>query len=102
MSSCVATIVALAVVLGPLDEARAQRGASAARGTVAQLAWLAGTWRGGDGPISFEERWTPPAGGAMLEHGHGAAAARTGLKPQKIFGCGAHSADLRRNVSRLQ
>ena len=26
MSSCVATIVALAVVLGPLDEARAQRG----------------------------------------------------------------------------
>ena len=66
MSSCVATIVALAVVLGPLDEARAQRGAPAARATVAQLAWLAGTWSGGDGPVSFEERWTPPAGGAML------------------------------------
>jgi len=65
MSSGVATIVALAVVLGPLDEARAQRG-TRARGTVAQLAWLAGTWRGGDGPVSFEERWTPPAGGAML------------------------------------
>ena len=73
MSGCAATIIALAVVLGPLDEARAQRGATprpggapAARGTVAQLAWLAGTWSGGDGPVSFEERWTPPAGGAML------------------------------------
>ena len=66
MSSCVATIVVLAVVLGRLDEARAQRGAPDVRGTVAQLAWLAGTWRGGDGPVSFEERWTPPAGGAML------------------------------------
>jgi hypothetical protein len=66
MSSCVATIVALAIVLGPLDEAGAQRGAPAARGAIAQLAWLAGTWSGGDGPVSFEERWTPPAGGAML------------------------------------
>ena len=65
MSSCVATIVALAVVLGPLEEARAQRGTQT-RGTIAQLAWLAGTWSGGDGPIRFEERWTPPAGGAML------------------------------------
>ena len=66
MSSCVATMVALAVVLGPLDEARAQPDTPSARGTVSQLAWLAGTWRGGDGPVSFEERWTPPAGGAML------------------------------------
>jgi Domain of unknown function (DUF6265) len=65
MSSSVATIVALAVVLGPLDEGRVQRGAPA-RDTINQLAWLAGTWRGGDGPVSFEERWTPPAGGAML------------------------------------
>jgi hypothetical protein len=65
MSGYAATIIALAVVIGPLEEARAQRDTQA-RGTVAQLAWLAGTWRGGDGPVSFEERWTPPAGGAML------------------------------------
>ena len=36
---------------------KAARRPRAARST--QLAWLAGTWRGGDGPVSFEERWTP-------------------------------------------
>jgi Domain of unknown function (DUF6265) len=65
MSNCVTTIIAVAVILGPLEDARAQRG-EPAHATVAQLAWLAGTWSGGDGPVSFEERWTPPAGGAML------------------------------------
>jgi len=65
MSGYAATIIALAVVIGPLDEARAQRDTQA-RGTIAQLGWLAGTWTGGDGPTRFEERWTPPAGGAML------------------------------------
>jgi hypothetical protein len=65
MSNCVTTIIAVAVILGPLEDARAQRG-KPANATVAQLAWLAGTWSGGDGPVSFEERWTAPAGGAML------------------------------------
>ena len=37
-----------------------------APGTIAQLAWLAGTWKGGSGALAFEERWTPPSGGAML------------------------------------
>jgi hypothetical protein len=37
-----------------------------ARATLAQLAWLAHTWTGSDGPVTFEERWTPAAGGAML------------------------------------
>jgi hypothetical protein len=36
------------------------------RASIAQLSWLAGTWTGGGGPVSIEERWTPPAGGAML------------------------------------
>jgi len=27
---------------------------------------MAGTWSGGAGGATFEERWTPPAGGAML------------------------------------
>ena len=65
MSNCVTTIIALAVILGPLEDARAQRGKPTSA-TVAQLAWLAGTWSGGDGPVRFEERWTTPAGGAML------------------------------------
>lgn len=65
MSNCVTTIIALAAILGPLEDARSQRG-KPANATVMQLAWLAGTWSGGNGPVSFEERWTPPAGGAML------------------------------------
>ena len=40
--------------------------AAAARGTLAQLAWLAGDWAGTTGRASIEERWTPAAGGAML------------------------------------
>jgi hypothetical protein len=66
MIGCVATFVAMAVILGPLDEARAQRGKPAARAGITQLAWLAGTWTGHDGPVAFQERWTTPAGGAML------------------------------------
>jgi hypothetical protein len=37
-----------------------------ARATIADVAWIAGTWAGGGGAVSLEERWTPPAGGAML------------------------------------
>ena len=37
-----------------------------ARATIADIAWFAGGWQGGTGPLTFEERWTPPAGGAML------------------------------------
>jgi hypothetical protein len=66
MTGCVATFVALAAILGPLDEARAQGSKPAARAAIAQLAWLAGTWNGADGPVAFQERWTSPAGGAML------------------------------------
>jgi hypothetical protein len=59
-------IMALALVLGPLDEAHAQGSQPGARATLTQLAWLAGVWSGGDGPLIVEERWTPAAGGAML------------------------------------
>jgi hypothetical protein len=37
-----------------------------AQATLADVAWIAGTWIGGQGPLSLEERWTPAAGGAML------------------------------------
>ena len=60
----VATLL-LTMALGLADHSYAQRG-KPARGTLTQLAWLAGTWTGGDGPVAFEERWTTAAGGAML------------------------------------
>jgi hypothetical protein len=41
--------------------ARAQPG-QPVRASISQLSWLAGAWAGGNS----EERWTPPAGGAML------------------------------------
>jgi hypothetical protein len=34
--------------------------------TIAQVAWLAGTWTGAAGQSTVEERWTPPAGGSIL------------------------------------
>ena len=37
-----------------------------AQGRIDQLAWLGGTWIGTTDTGVFEERWTPPAGGAML------------------------------------
>jgi hypothetical protein len=37
-----------------------------ARATVADLAWLAQNWTSDGKTVSIEERWTPPAGGAML------------------------------------
>ena len=65
MSIGTATLaLTLAIVLS--GDARAQSGKPAARGTLTPLAWLAGTWVGGNGPVTFEERWTPAAGGAML------------------------------------
>jgi hypothetical protein len=40
--------------------------ATSAKATIADMAWLAGTWKGQMGAASLEERWTPAAGGAML------------------------------------
>jgi hypothetical protein len=39
---------------------------AAARATIADIAWIAGNWTGAAGALTFEERWTPPAAGAML------------------------------------
>ena len=56
----------LILVLGIVAGVPAQGARPAARGTLTQLAWLAGTWTGNGGAVIFEERWTPAAGGAML------------------------------------
>jgi hypothetical protein len=40
-----------------------------AKAVIGDLAWLDGAWtgtRGSQGQIAFEERWSPPLGGAML------------------------------------
>ncbi len=40
-----------------------------AKATIADVAWISGAWvgtRGTGGAIAFEERWSPPKGGAML------------------------------------
>jgi len=56
-----------ALVLAALaTSAAAQTVRPPAKATIAQIAWIAGTWSGGGGGATFEERWTPPAGGAML------------------------------------
>src|SRR5689334_10244652 len=39
---------------------------SAAKATLADMAWLASNWEGRMGNSTLEERWTPAAGGAML------------------------------------
>ncbi len=33
---------------------------------LAAVAWMAGDWHGASGPITYEECWTKPAGGAMI------------------------------------
>jgi hypothetical protein len=66
MSIGVATTLALTLAIVLSGDAQTPGGKPAARATLTQLAWLAGTWAGGSGPVTFEERWTPAAGGAML------------------------------------
>jgi uncharacterized protein DUF6265 len=34
--------------------------------SIADVAWMAGTWASADGKETVEEHWTPPAGGVML------------------------------------
>jgi hypothetical protein len=36
------------------------------KATIAQVAWLSGTWTGTTGGATIEERWTPAARGSML------------------------------------
>jgi len=52
----VALLAALSYAL-PLDTQKPQ---------LAQLAWLAGSWSGGEGEQAMEEHWTTPAGGMMV------------------------------------
>jgi hypothetical protein len=37
-----------------------------AKGSMAQVSWIPGTWVGGSATTTIEERWTPSAGGSMI------------------------------------
>jgi Domain of unknown function (DUF6265) len=65
--------VPIAALIGALVAAGAERPPLAAQpvrppaaAAIAQVEWLAGAWVGASGPTTFEERWSPAAGGAML------------------------------------
>lgn len=63
LSYAMLALIASAII----DDCSAQPSAQQrARATISDVAWVAGNWRGGDGPLTIEERWTAPAGGAML------------------------------------
>ena len=65
MKEYVASMVAgLLIVVASKGFAAQER--QAARATISQVAWIAGDWTGQQGQVTFEERWTDPAGGAML------------------------------------
>jgi hypothetical protein len=49
-----------------LPAGAADTGARKAQATIAQVAWISGTWIGTAGPVTVEERWTPAASGTML------------------------------------
>jgi uncharacterized protein DUF6265 len=55
-------LVALSAQGGPAPQDRR----APARGTLRDIVWLAGNWIGRAGETELEERWTLPAGGAML------------------------------------
>jgi len=37
-----------------------------AKGSLTQVSWISGTWVGGSGTTTIEERWTPAGGGSMI------------------------------------
>ena len=55
--------VVLALLLVALSAGAKAQSVQPVRASISQLTWLAGAWAGGG---TVEERWTPPAGGAML------------------------------------
>ena len=59
-------ILSTAIALSVLAVGLRGQAGPPVRASISQISWLAGTWAGGGGPISIEERWTAAAGGAML------------------------------------
>jgi hypothetical protein len=60
------SLIACELVLIALAAAAPEAPQALRNVTIESVAWIAGTWIGGEGSLRLEERWTPPAGGAML------------------------------------
>jgi hypothetical protein len=64
------TVTGIVAVAGPQPRAMGAGAGQSPRksisATIAQVGWIEGTWVGNDTGVTVEERWTPPAGGAML------------------------------------
>ena len=54
-----------ALVVASLPGSRLHAEEEPAPATIADLAWMSGTWRSDGGPMPFEEHWTAPWGGTM-------------------------------------
>ena len=54
-----------ALVVLPVFWLHAEEESPPASPVIADLAWMAGTWRSDGGPMPFEEHWTAPWGGTM-------------------------------------
>jgi hypothetical protein len=64
MKHAMALGLTLVIAMDAADTSQSARKAISA--TIGQVAWMEGAWIGKDGGVTVEERWTPPAGGAML------------------------------------
>ncbi len=56
----------LAIIAALAGAAAAQPDRKAVSATINQVAWIEGAWIMKEGDVLVEERWTSPAGGAML------------------------------------
>jgi hypothetical protein len=63
--SAAALLVAALALASPRGDAAALAPCAQARPVLAELAWIAGTWREERGHDLLEERWNPPLGNAM-------------------------------------
>jgi hypothetical protein len=50
----------------PIPAPKVGSGVKGVPATIAQMAWLSGFWVGTNANLTFEERWTPAASGAIL------------------------------------
>ena len=66
MTQVRAVAATLGLVGSMIVAGAAQTPRKAVPATIDRVSWMAGNWVSGDGGVSVEERWTPPAGGAML------------------------------------
>jgi hypothetical protein len=69
LTAAALAVLVLQIVPSALQSGGAPRSApsvKAVKASVADVAWIGGNWAGGGGPVTVEERWTPPSGGAML------------------------------------